>query len=77
MGAKLIQVGELELWLRTQEHNRNLAPGSNVFTYKPLKQAQKDENFIEDESLVEELNRLHMLAVESKPEFSTQIRSQI
>jgi hypothetical protein len=36
MGAKLVQVGELEEWLITQEHlkHEQQKVGSNIFTYK-------------------------------------------
>ncbi len=63
MGAKLNQVGELEEWLMTQEHlkHEQQKVGSNIFTYKHLSQKhQNEQDLIQNQKLIEELQRLNM-----------------
>ena len=73
MGAKLIQMGELEEWLLIQDYQRTQAQnvGSNVYTYKPVSKVQDTES-IRDEKLIAELQRLSLLSDTTTRENSEQ-----
>ena len=70
MGAKIVQIGELEEWQLTDQKK---IQGSNIFTYKHIPRHINPENQQDDEKLIEELSKLHLLQEDISTEQSLEL----
>ena len=68
-----MQIGELEEWQLTDQKK---IQGSNIFTYKHIPRHINPESQQDDEKLIEELSKLHLLQEDISTEQSLELNQR-